>query len=86
MVAQSNVTDVIVVDTTFYDSFELSHDTLISRHGVIIFNWIVWATVAQAVVVFGIISNIINMVCFVNQGFKDSINVSLTGNLYFVLR
>lgn len=58
------------------------HDSLVSRYGVTIFNWIVWAAIAQVVVVFGITSNIINMVCFVNQGFKDSINVSLTGKTW----
>lgn len=52
---------------------------IISLAAKVILHWIVWAILSQAVVVFGIFSNIINIVCFVKQGFKDSINVSLTG-------
>lgn len=44
-----------------------------------IFNWIVFANLVQVFVVFGVISNIINIICFVKQGFKDPINISLTG-------
>lgn len=33
----------------------------------------------QSIVVFGIVTNIINIICFVKQGFKDQINISLSG-------
>ncbi|BFZ07855.1 hypothetical protein BsWGS_10894 [Bradybaena similaris] len=67
------------MDSIFYSTPETQRDSLIGESGMLIFNWIVWAVVSEVVVVFGIISNIINIICFVNQGFKDSINVSLTG-------
>lgn len=41
--------------------------------------YVLYTVVCQGINVFGIVTNIINIVCFVKQGFKDSINVSLLG-------
>lgn len=40
---------------------------------------IVISTVCQMVAVFGVVTNIINIICLGSQGFKDPINISLTG-------
>lgn len=47
----------------------------------LIIQWIVYAVVCQLIDVFGIVTNITNIVCFVKQGFKDPINISLLGKL-----
>lgn len=52
---------------------------LISDKVLIVFQWIIFSIVCQSIVIFGIITNIINIICFVKQGFKDSVNVSLLG-------
>lgn len=44
-----------------------------------IFLWIIYTVICQAVEVFGIVTNIINIICFVKQGLGDSINISLLG-------
>lgn len=49
---------------------------------LLIFTLVVFSTLCQAVNVFGIVTNSINIVCFVKQGFKESINVSLLGINY----
>lgn len=71
---KNNDTGLLYVEAT-----DSNDNIIFNMTAVIIFHWIVWAVLAQIVVVFGVISNIINVVCFVKQGFKDSINVSLTG-------
>jgi hypothetical protein len=45
----------------------------------IIFQWLTFSTLCQAVAVFGIGSNIVNIICFIKQGFKDPINISFLG-------
>lgn len=59
-----------------------THYIVISFINITLFNWIVFATLVQIFAVFGVISNVVNIVCFIKQGFKDSINVSLTGEYY----
>lgn len=48
-----------------------------------IFSWVMFAVVCQAVDAFGVVTNIINIVCFVKQGFKEPINVSLLGKILY---
>lgn len=48
---------------------------------MVLFTWVTYAGVCQTVNIFGIVSNIINIVCFITQGFKEAINVSLLGNI-----
>lgn len=56
---------------------------LISDRVILIFQWVVYTAVWQAVIVFGIGTNIINIICFMKQGFKDPVNISLFGKLFF---
>lgn len=44
-----------------------------------LFTWIVFTWVCQVIDIFGIITNIINIVCFVKQGFKESVNIGFLG-------
>lgn len=41
--------------------------------------YVMYATACQAVAVSGVVTNIINIICFVKQGFEESINISLLG-------
>lgn len=50
-----------------------------SDSDTILFLWVAIAVFCQIVIFFGMASNIINIICFVKQGFKDSVNVSLLG-------
>ncbi|CAG5117984.1 unnamed protein product, partial [Candidula unifasciata] len=50
---------------------------LLSDEATEIFIWVVLTVVCQALCLFGISTNIINIICFVKQGFKDPINISL---------
>lgn len=65
--------------SSYVSSLDSQEDVIFNMTAIIMFHWIVWGILSQLVVVFGISSNIINVVCFVKQGFKESINVSLTG-------
>ncbi|BFZ07871.1 hypothetical protein BsWGS_10910 [Bradybaena similaris] len=58
---------------TYADSFILDDATSA------ICTLVLYSTVCQLINVFGIATNIINIICFVKQGFKDAINVSLLG-------
>lgn len=51
----------------------------VSDHATVIFKWIIIAGAGQLLDVCGIVSNIINIICFVKQGFKEPINISLFG-------
>ncbi|CAG5127919.1 unnamed protein product, partial [Candidula unifasciata] len=54
-----------------------SGDILISDADLTIAVWVLFALICQAIDVFGVVTNIINIMCFVKQGFKDPVNVSL---------
>lgn len=54
---------------------------LVSADSLEVFQWVVYSVLSQIIVVFGVVSNIISIVCFSVQGFKDSVNISLLGNL-----
>lgn len=46
---------------------------------VLIYKYVVFTVLRQAINIFGIVTNTINIICFVKHGFKESINVSLLG-------
>lgn len=48
----------------------------------LICTWIFYSVGCQSINIFGIITNIINIICFAKLGFKDSINVSLLGIVF----
>ncbi|BFZ12431.1 hypothetical protein BsWGS_15470 [Bradybaena similaris] len=50
-----------------------------SYTAVMIFQVITYSVVCQLVDVVGVSTNIINIICFIKQGFKDPVNVSLLG-------
>lgn len=52
-----------------------------------IFQWINFTVVCQMIDLFGIATNIINIICFLKQGLNDPVNVSLLGAKFgFVLK
>lgn len=51
----------------------------ISDEAVLIFTWVVFGVLCQVIDVVGIVTNIVNIICFVKQGVKDSVNISLLG-------
>lgn len=55
-------------------------DALVSDESLMIFLWNA-ALLCQLICVFGIATNIINIVCFIKQGFNDPVNVSLLGKV-----
>lgn len=67
---------LVVVSTNITDD---TGDVLISDAATMILYWIIYTFLCQAINVFGTTTNIINIVCFVKQGFKDPVNVSLLG-------
>ncbi|CAG5124062.1 unnamed protein product, partial [Candidula unifasciata] len=52
---------------------------LISAEITRILHWLLYGILCQAIVIFGVVSNAINMICFFKQGFRDPVNVSLFG-------
>lgn len=50
-----------------------------SSQAVELFTWIVVVVMCQDVNNLGILTNSINIACFVKQGFKESVNISLLG-------
>ncbi|CAG5130212.1 unnamed protein product, partial [Candidula unifasciata] len=57
---------------------------LLSEELRLICQWIIYTVVCQFIDVFGIATNIINIICFIKQGFKDSVNISLLGSTTLV--
>lgn len=62
-----------------YDAESVSYN-IFSYHGRLLFQWICNAIVCQSIDLFGTFSNIINIICFVKQGFNDPVNISLLGS------
>lgn len=58
---------------------DATRHVLISSSTSRILHWCLYTALCQAIVLFGVVSNIINIVCFVKQGFQDPVNVSLCG-------
>lgn len=46
---------------------------------VSIFRWITYSFVCNLIDIFGTATNVLNIACFVSQGFQDSVNISLLG-------
>lgn len=51
----------------------------ISDEALTIAMYFIYTVMCQTVNIFGTVTNIINIICFVKQGFKDSINITLLG-------
>lgn len=67
-------------EANFSDFNEIPHELSgISDEAILTFSWFVYGAVCPALDVFGIFTNIINIICFIKQGFQDSVNVSLFG-------
>lgn len=49
-----------------------------------IYIWVLCTVACQVVNVFGVVTNIINIMCFIKQGFKDAVNISLLGKTYHI--
>lgn len=62
-------------------SFSDGHltDLFLSNETTLILQWIIYNIVCQAIDLLGIVTNIINIICFVKQGFKETTNISLLG-------
>ncbi|BFZ07959.1 hypothetical protein BsWGS_10998 [Bradybaena similaris] len=54
-------------------------DALVSVQVRLIFQWIFNSVLCELVDIFGTITNIINIVCFVKLGIRDPVNISLLG-------
>lgn len=54
-------------------------DILVSDGTLLICQWVLFTGVCQSVDIFGTVANIINIICFVKQGFHDPVNISLFG-------
>lgn len=70
MLGLTNISDVK------YSRLDMSG---ISDQEMQIFSWVLFGAVCLAIDAFGIITNTINIICFVKQSFHDSINISLFG-------
>lgn len=69
---------IISVDCIVLDP---QSDTVISDELIIILKWVIYTCVCQLINGFGVVSNVINMICFIKQGFKDTTNICLMGNV-----
>lgn len=47
----------------------------------LILQWILFPVLCQTIDIFGTGTNIVNIICFVKQGFNDPVNVSLLGKV-----
>lgn len=50
-----------------------------------IFQWVCCAVLGQILALLGIVTNVMNICCFVKQGFRDTVNISLLGDLNVVI-
>lgn len=53
----------------------------LSLRVTLICKWIIYAVLCQAINIFGTVTNILNIICFIKQGFKDPVNISLLGEI-----
>lgn len=61
---------------------DTSEPDIISDAALSIYMTVVYTVICQLLNIFGIVTNMINIVCFIQQGFKDPINVSLLGTTF----
>lgn len=61
-------------------SEDINHSDLhISDEAALTFTWSVYGVLCPIIGIFGTVTNIINIICFVKQDFEDTVNVSLLG-------
>lgn len=70
----------------FADNSKLSRtvdlsDPLVSEEAANIFQWLGYSLLCEFIDIFGTLTNIVNIICFVKLGFKDPVNVSLLGTV-----
>lgn len=65
-------------------SDRLGHFGGVDEHIVLLFSWTIYSVVCQDIDVFGITTNIVNVIGFTKQGFKDTINISLLSKYIFL--
>lgn len=56
-----------------------SSGTLVSDNVLYLFQWFFITVVCNIIDVFGVMTNIINIICFLRLGFRDPVNISLLG-------
>ncbi|CAG5120766.1 unnamed protein product [Candidula unifasciata] len=54
-------------------------EKLLSDEASVIVQWVILAVTCQIINIFGTVTNIINILCFTKQGFRDPVNVSFLG-------
>lgn len=54
-------------------------DLLSNDNFRLVYQWVMFAVLCQTIDIFGVAANTINIICFIKQGFKDPVNVSLLG-------
>lgn len=60
-------------------SGDLTANFVIDATVLRIYTYVTIVALCQILNIFGIVTNVINIVCFVKQGFKDTVNISLLG-------
>lgn len=65
------VLDGAIADTESY--------TTLSDEATVILQYLLFTVLCQGIDIFGVGSVIVNTICFIKQGFKDQVNVSLLG-------
>lgn len=56
-----------------------TEETLLDDASIIIFLWVI-TLLCLTITMFGLGTNVVNIICFVKQGFKDPVHVSLMGS------
>lgn len=51
----------------------------LSDEAILIYTWVIYGVLCPGIDIFGVVTNILNIICFIKQEFKDSINISLFG-------
>lgn len=75
--------DGIINMSSTHDSYIVDDttDNIFTQSTMIIYQWIMLTVVCQGIAIFGSCTNIVNIICFIKQGFKDPVNISLLGKV-----
>lgn len=78
LTARSNIScpDTDVCQTSLST---LTSDTLVNDLVREVIQWIFYSVISELICVFGTVTNLVSIVCFVKMGFRDSVNISLLG-------
>lgn len=68
-----------ILNTNVIPDFTVLSYVVISDESLILFMWIGYSVLCELIDIFGTVTNIFNIVCFIKLGFQDPINVSLLG-------